>query len=171
MRKLKSLVISRFTAIILTIMLVACGGSTVQVVVTATPSPTAVSDAVTPPVDSSPVVNGELSIERPTPDTASEVQVVVTATLSPIAVSAVATPPAGSSTVANGEPSVEQPTPDATPAAGPSPTTKPLPPELTDGVQALVRCAGETEVYWLEHGPPRMTPELVQCLNDGLTGE
>ena len=171
MRKLKSLVISRFTAIILTIMLVACGGSTVQVVVTATPSPTAVSDVVTPPVDSSPVVNGEPSVQQPTPDKASEVQGVVTATLSPIAVSPVTTPPAGSSAVANGEPSVEQPTPDATPGPGPSPMTKPLPPELTDGVQALVRCAGETEVYWLEHGPPKMTSELVQCLNDGLIGE
>ena len=142
MGKLKTLAISTIATTLLTIMLIACGGSTVQVVVTATPSPTAVSDVVTSPVGSSTVANGDLFIERPTPDTASDK-----------------------------ESSIGQPTQGATPAPGSSPMTKPLPPELTDGVQALVRCAGETEVYWLEHGPPRMTLELVQCLNDGLIGE
>ena len=142
MRKLKSLVVSTLTTTLLTIMLTACGGSTVQVVVTATPSPTAVSDVITSPVGSSAVANGDLSIDHPTPGTASD-----------------------------NELSLGQPTQDATRVPGSSPTIKPLPPELTDGVQALVRCAGETEVYWLEHGPPRMTSELVQCLNDGLIGE
>ena len=142
MRKLKSLVVATLTTTLLTIMLTVCGGSTVQVVVTATPSPTAVSDVITSPVGSSTVANGDLSIEQQTPNIASD-----------------------------NELSLGQPTQDATRVPGSSPTIKPLPPELTDGVQALVRCAGETEVYWLEHGPPRMTSELVQCLNDGLIGE
>lgn len=44
-------------------------------------------------------------------------------------------------------------------------TPPPLPGELTQGVRALVHCAGETEEYWLEHGPPNMTTDLVMCLN------
>ena len=39
------------------------------------------------------------------------------------------------------------------------------------GVRALVRCAGETAGYWLEHGPPGMTADLVSCLSEYLEGE
>ena len=52
------------------------------------------------------------------------------------------------------------PTPTATPI--------PLPLELTGGIKALVACAGRDEEYWLRNGPPRMTLELVQCLNAEL---
>ena len=55
------------------------------------------------------------------------------------------------------EPSVSDPTP--------TPTSLPLPEELTKGVNALVDCAGQDADYWLEHGPPKMNAELVACLN------
>ncbi len=55
-----------------------------------------------------------------------------------------------------------------TPIAAPNPVDIPLSPELTQGVEALVHCAGQTVDYWLEHGPPAMNDELVQCLNDFL---
>ena len=60
------------------------------------------------------------------------------------------------------------PMPTSTPTIAPTPTPIPLPEELTQGVRALVRCAGETEGYWLEHGPPGMTADLVSCLNEYL---
>ena len=49
-----------------------------------------------------------------------------------------------------------------------TPTPNPLPAELTSGVNALVHCAGETVEYWLEHGPPTLTADLVGCLNSYL---
>ena len=61
--------------------------------------------------------------------------------------------------------------PVAAPTVEPTPTMPPMPtfqPELTQGVKALVHCAGNTEEHWLEHGPPSMTAELVECLNDML---
>ena len=60
------------------------------------------------------------------------------------------------------------PTPEPTPTPRPTSTPPPLPGELTQGVRALVRCAGETAEYWLEHGPPGMTADLVVCLNEYL---
>ena len=62
--------------------------------------------------------------------------------------------------------SIPPPTPTPTPV--PTSTPPPLPGELTQGVRALVRCAGESEEYWLEHGPPGMTADLVVCLNEYL---
>ena len=50
----------------------------------------------------------------------------------------------------------------------PVPVAMPLPQEVTQGVQALVHCAGQSETYWLESGPPPMDAELVSCLNDYL---
>ena len=47
----------------------------------------------------------------------------------------------------------------------PTPTPNPLPAELTSGVDALVHCAGATVDYWLAHGPPTLTADLVSCLN------
>ena len=44
----------------------------------------------------------------------------------------------------------------------------PLSPELTQGIHALISCRGNTEEYWLEHGPPEMTDELVECINNFL---
>ena len=52
----------------------------------------------------------------------------------------------------------------------PTPTPNPLPAELTSGVDALVSCAGETVEYWLGHGPPSLTADLVACLNAYLEG-
>ena len=60
------------------------------------------------------------------------------------------------------------PTPTPTPTPRPTSTPPPLPEELTQGVRALVRCAGETEEYWLEHGPPGMTADLISCLSEYL---
>ena len=57
-------------------------------------------------------------------------------------------------------------TPELTPT--PTPTPIPLPLEVTGGIKALVACAGRDEEYWLRNGPPRMTLELMQCLNAEL---
>ena len=54
------------------------------------------------------------------------------------------------------------------PTPTPIPTPHPLPAELTSGVNALVHCAGESVEYWLEHGPPTLTADLVGCLNSYL---
>ena len=59
-----------------------------------------------------------------------------------------------------------QPTPTPTPTVAPTPTLVPLPDELTQGIQALVHCAGKSVEHWLEHGPPGMTADLVSCLNE-----
>ena len=53
----------------------------------------------------------------------------------------------------------------------PTPVDLPLPAELTAGVEALVGCAGQDADYWLEHGPPRLTAVLVQCMNEYLETE
>ena len=53
----------------------------------------------------------------------------------------------------------------------PSPTPQlplELPLEVTSGMKALVACAGESEAYWLEHGPPKLTPALAQCLSEKM---
>ena len=43
-----------------------------------------------------------------------------------------------------------------------------LPSEITQGIDALIHCAGHDTGHWLANGPPRMTGELVQCLNEYL---
>ena len=63
----------------------------------------------------------------------------------------------------------------ATPSLSPTPSPEPiddipLPASLTSGVDALVACAGRDRDYWLQHGPPAMTTELVECLSDILQG-
>ena len=65
------------------------------------------------------------------------------------------------------------PTPALTspPPLPPTPTTAPLPSELTSGVDALIHCAGETVEYWLEQGPPILTADLAACLNAYLAEE
>ena len=63
--------------------------------------------------------------------------------------------------------STNVPTPTATQAPAPTPE---LPPELTAGIDALIACAGRDETYWLEHGAPILTPELVQCVAEELGG-
>ena len=68
-------------------------------------------------------------------------------------------------TVIRGTPTNPPTTPTAIP---PTPIPIPLSPELTQGVQALVHCVGHTAEYWLEYGPPEMTDELVQCINNFL---
>ena len=54
--------------------------------------------------------------------------------------------------------------PPATPTPAPPPGLE-FDSELTGGVQAMVACAGRTEAYWLEHGPPRLDAALVDCIN------
>ena len=56
-------------------------------------------------------------------------------------------------------------------APTPSPTPElplELPSEVTSGIRALIACAGESEAYWLEHGPPELTPALAQCLSEEM---
>ena len=72
------------------------------------------------------------------------------------------TTPASSSVPATSKPStIEAPLEAALATA----TPHPLPAELTSGVDALVHCAGNIIEYWLEHGPPTLTADLVACLN------
>ena len=59
----------------------------------------------------------------------------------------------------------QTPGPTATASPTSTPTPNPLPAELISGVDAMVHCAGETIEYWLEHGPPTLTADLVACLN------
>ena len=58
--------------------------------------------------------------------------------------------------------------PDDSDSVEPVPTLPPLPLEVTEGVDALVACAGEDREYWLAHGPPTLTAELVECLKEEL---
>ena len=86
------------------------------------------------------------------------------------------TTPASSSIPATSKPSTIEAPPEAplttatpfidkSPTQIPTPTPNPLPAELTSGVDALVHCAGQTIDYWLNHGPPTLTADLVACLN------
>ena len=61
-------------------------------------------------------------------------------------------------------------TPTVTPIS-PSAPDVPFDPTLTQGVEALISCQGNTQEYWLEHGPPEMTDDLVQCINDFLEAD
>ena len=63
---------------------------------------------------------------------------------------------------------IPTPTSQPIPTPTPTPTLVPLPDELTQGIQALVHCAGKSVEHWLEHGPPDMTVELVGCLSEYL---
>lgn len=60
------------------------------------------------------------------------------------------------------------PVPRYTPIPSPTPLAIPLPAEVTDGVRAVAACTGKPESFWLEHGPPALDAELVQCINEYL---
>ena len=74
-----------------------------------------------------------------------------------------------------------RPTPQTTPVLRSTPTQKPqstpipvlplLPVKITDGIDTLIACAGNTREYWLTHGPPKLTAELAECLSDKLGEE
>lgn len=61
-----------------------------------------------------------------------------------------------------------RPLPSVPDSVEPTPTLPPLPLEVTEGMDALVACAGEDSEYWLAHGPPTLTAELVECLKEEL---
>ena len=61
--------------------------------------------------------------------------------------------------------------PTQTPQPTPTPVLPPLPVKITDGIDTLIICAGNTREYWLTHGPPKLTAELVECLRDKLGKE
>ena len=65
------------------------------------------------------------------------------------------------------------PTPQTTPVLTfiPTPVLPTLSVKLTDGIDTLIACAGNTREYWLTHGPPKLTAELVECLSDKLGKE
>ena len=50
----------------------------------------------------------------------------------------------------------------------PVPVAVPMSPEITQGIDAIVYCAGMNPDYWLEYGPPPMNAEIVDCLNSYL---
>ena len=143
----------------------------IVIVVTATPmlTPIQTPTPLSPKPTSTPIQN------TPTP-----IVIVVTATptLTPTQTPTLLAPPIFTPTAvrdtlpaasATQIPMATQtPAPTRTVTPTPTLTPIPLPLELTGGVKALVACAGRDEEYWLRSGPPRMTLELVQCLNAEL---
>lgn len=128
----------------------ACGGIVENtVVVTATPTPM-ISDPI--PTMTSPPANTPI----PTP------------TFTDVPTETLTVPQSITKAAINRPTYTPMPIPPPTPTLDIPVESVELPLELTQGVRALVNCAGQTESYWLENGPPTMNAKLVDCLSQYL---